>query len=257
MEAFFMKKTSCSILLVVLTFCFSFIFPSNSESAVINLDKSFYVLPDPALLNNTDNDNDGYTENQGDCNDGNPAIHPGTVETCGDGIDHDCNGSDTDCPLLSVENRLLQLINQERNSAGLPTLVRDPGLDRIIHWHTYNMAADHFLNHQDKNSRSAKQRAWYYSGDGTVSCVELIQWWGGGVPSGDAHYNGYFNSPEHHDGYMEKGIYNLGPTTHVGVAVVAGTGPAGSPYEDSNGSYSGVFLCDKKLQLTIDPFSEN
>jgi len=44
-----------------------------------------------------DNDGDGYTENQGDCNDSNSTIHPGATEICGDGIDQDCNGSDLIC----------------------------------------------------------------------------------------------------------------------------------------------------------------
>ena len=35
---------------------------------------------------------------EGDCNDGNQAIHPGSVEVCGDGIDQDCSGSDLTCP---------------------------------------------------------------------------------------------------------------------------------------------------------------
>ncbi len=39
----------------------------------------------------TDDDGDGYTEQDGDCNDGNAAIHPGAEETC-DGVDNDCNG---------------------------------------------------------------------------------------------------------------------------------------------------------------------
>jgi hypothetical protein len=44
-----------------------------------------------------DNDGDGYSENQGDCNDNNPNIYPGATEICGDGIDQDCNGADLIC----------------------------------------------------------------------------------------------------------------------------------------------------------------
>ena len=40
----------------------------------------------------TDNDGDGFTECTGDCNDGNPAVHPGAVEVC-NGLDDDCNGT--------------------------------------------------------------------------------------------------------------------------------------------------------------------
>ncbi len=39
-----------------------------------------------------DQDGDGYTPNQGDCNDANPNVHPGTPEVCGNGLDDNCNG---------------------------------------------------------------------------------------------------------------------------------------------------------------------
>jgi hypothetical protein len=45
-------------------------------------------------ISDVDNDNDGYTENEGDCNDENAAIYPGATEIADDGIDQDCNGSD-------------------------------------------------------------------------------------------------------------------------------------------------------------------
>ncbi len=38
-----------------------------------------------------DSDGDGYSECDGDCNDGNPLIHPGAVDVC-DGLDNDCDG---------------------------------------------------------------------------------------------------------------------------------------------------------------------
>ncbi|QTA80599.1 Putative metal-binding motif-containing protein [Desulfonema limicola] len=47
--------------------------------------------------NDIDDDKDGYTENQGDCNDNNKDIHPKAKEICGDGIDQDCDGKDLTC----------------------------------------------------------------------------------------------------------------------------------------------------------------
>ena len=48
----------------------------------------------PVNPNAIDNDADGYTETQGDCNNTDPSIHPGAVDIPGNGIDEDCNGAD-------------------------------------------------------------------------------------------------------------------------------------------------------------------
>jgi hypothetical protein len=45
-----------------------------------------------------DNDGDGLTENQGDCNDNNRNISPRTAEVCGNNIDENCDGRSPACP---------------------------------------------------------------------------------------------------------------------------------------------------------------
>jgi hypothetical protein len=46
-----------------------------------------------------DTDGDGFSPNQGDCNDADPSVYPGASEICGDSIDQDCDGSDKVCPV--------------------------------------------------------------------------------------------------------------------------------------------------------------
>jgi len=157
--------------------------------------------------------------------------------------------------LLTLENDLLALINDERQQAGLPALERDTGLDLVMLWHVVQMANEMFLGHTDANGRGAEERVRYYSGDDTVRCSEIIQWWGG-TPDADTHYQGYYNSQGHHDAYMEVGIYNLGGAEDVGIAGVEGQGPVGTQYEGGAGSYTGLVICDKGVTLAINPFDE-
>jgi hypothetical protein len=68
---------------------------------IIGIEETIFILEKVARFrtdpSDVDDDGDGYTENEGDCDDSNPNINPGASETCGDGIDQDCNGSDLSC----------------------------------------------------------------------------------------------------------------------------------------------------------------
>jgi len=52
-----------------------------------------------------DEDGDGFTIDDGDCDDGDDAVFPGALEVCGDGLDTDCDGAadDTSCSALLTD----------------------------------------------------------------------------------------------------------------------------------------------------------
>lgn len=50
-------------------------------------------------LSQTDDDEDGFNEIEGDCNDSNPEISPGLNEICGNDIDENCDGIVEECPV--------------------------------------------------------------------------------------------------------------------------------------------------------------
>jgi hypothetical protein len=55
----------------------------------------------PAPLDR-DDDSDGFSENQGDCNDADGSIYPGANDPSGDGIDQDCDGIDGNLTLAEI-----------------------------------------------------------------------------------------------------------------------------------------------------------
>ena len=59
---------------------------------------------------NDDSDRDGYTAaSRGgtDCDDSNPAVYPGAADRCGDGLDQNCDGSDSVCAADEDGDRFL------------------------------------------------------------------------------------------------------------------------------------------------------
>ena len=71
---------------------------SPSTSILMNADQTVTAVFSTSQNPNIDNDGDGYTPAQGDCNDNDADIYPGATEICGDGIDQSCSGSDAICP---------------------------------------------------------------------------------------------------------------------------------------------------------------
>jgi len=63
----------------------------SSNVTDLHIDNMYFFKEDPISHLDTDDDNDGYTENQGDCDDTDASINPGATEL-EDGIDNDCDG---------------------------------------------------------------------------------------------------------------------------------------------------------------------
>ena len=63
----------------------------DTDTAVDTAVGVMYGVPDSGFW---DNDGDGYSPEDGDCDDDNPDINPDAREIAGDGVDSNCNGED-------------------------------------------------------------------------------------------------------------------------------------------------------------------
>jgi hypothetical protein len=89
------SETSCTIndLEDTVEYCFV-VRAYNSEGNESSDSNEVCLPPTSEDPNNIDDDNDGLTENQGDCNDADATIRPGAAEICGDNVDQNCDGYD-------------------------------------------------------------------------------------------------------------------------------------------------------------------
>lgn len=72
--------------------CIGDIAPSPNGNGVVDIDDLVAVITHWGACPVIDVDGDGYTVLQGDCDDHNPALHPGAPELC-NGIDDNCDGN--------------------------------------------------------------------------------------------------------------------------------------------------------------------
>jgi len=72
--------------------------PSGCASDIITVNNGVVPYLNIVLGSNSDMDNDGFTAENGDCDDNNAYTNPYAPEICGDSIDNNCNGSiDENC----------------------------------------------------------------------------------------------------------------------------------------------------------------
>ncbi len=86
-----MKKVLVSVVLPLIIGC------SGEDPKTVDTTSS--TLPEAV-----DNDLDGFSENEGDCDDFNNTIYPGAQEIEDNGIDEDCDGEDTFSTLVDVDD---------------------------------------------------------------------------------------------------------------------------------------------------------
>lgn len=79
----------------------------------------------------TDADSDGYSF-PADCDDTDPAIHPGATDVCGNGVDEDCSGADTACPPTATARISFDPAGPAPGATVTATVLYDDGLTNVV-----------------------------------------------------------------------------------------------------------------------------
>ena len=93
-------EKSCLLLNVIFLFLSLCIVNSSIADEKESEDFPWEIFYPAFIKKSIDKDKDGFTKEQGDCNDTDSSINPNATEICGDGIDQDCDGRDLPCEVI-------------------------------------------------------------------------------------------------------------------------------------------------------------
>lgn len=129
----------------------------------------------------TDDDGDGFTENQGDFDDTDASIYPGAPEVCGDGIDQDCDGADLPCEGDGEPANMAGMTAQHnywRNLVGVAPLEWSAELaDYAQEWADYLASQDCAIEHRPADTRIYGENI-AYSWNHPLTPQEVVDAWG-------------------------------------------------------------------------------
>ncbi|MGB9880873.1 MAG: CAP domain-containing protein [Anaerolineae bacterium] len=115
-------------------------------------------------------------------------------------------------PVPEWEKRIVELINAEREKAGLNKLLVDPVLTEVARDRGRDMITRDYYSHYTPEGEGV----WDWLGKRGYTYVHVAENLSGGRESPEVYHHGFMNSQGHRDNILRPGL------THVGVGVVRG-----------------------------------